>query len=517
MKRLLTILFTLLFSYSQAQEPWLFENYFDKGFQILESYDGGTIILANKTWQSYNGKIIKLDKAGDILWEHSIEEGDEGLDPFTLVEDKQGNLYIGGRTFQYEEYGGDGFLMKLNACGILQWFRKIHFTDESDNVQKLILGENGNLYFNHHVGLPDMRFNLTKVDSLGNILWNQTHLAGEDSLVWASNLKDLIRTSDKGFLMIGSAYAVPYFDQNTTIGYIRSAVVKTDSLGNEEWHYIYRWEEDEPENIILSTSANIDELANGHLIVTALDRNDSYIKVMLYELDENGELVWSKNISKPNTAYDKTRSCIANDSTLLVCTAASLPSNELYRHIEVYKLDLQGNILAEYVDDNNSLISRDFRLTNDSSGVYILPAAKSEGSYNLYALKLNPYTMELDTFVTEDNTVYDYYCPEGVEEQSIYFPEEFFTLNESEQTKPQLKIAPNPARNFTYLYFDIKDFNRSAKLEIYNMQGALMKSYPLQAAIGRVHEDLGSYSNGVYIVSLIVNDRLVESSKMVVE
>lgn len=44
-----------------------------------------------------------------------------------------------------------------------------------------------------------------------------------------------------------------------------------------------------------------------------------------------------------------------------------------------------------------------------------------------------------------------------------------------------------------------------------------MKSYPLQAAIGRVQEDLTSYPKGVYAVSLIVNDRLVESSKMVVE
>ena len=124
--------------------------------------------------------------------------------------------------------------------------------------------------------------------------------------------------------------------------------------------------------------------------------------------------------------------------------------------------------------------------------------------------------MELDTFALEDNTEYDYYCPEGVTDQYINFPnlavEDIFV-----QDKQQLRIAPNPAKNDTYIYFDIANFNRSAKIEIHNMQGQIITSQPILASNGRLYEDLNSYTSGIYVVSLIMDNRLLESSKLVVE
>jgi len=186
----------------------------------------------------------------------------------------------------------------------------------------------------------------------------------------------------------------------------------------------------------------------------------------------------------------------------------------LHRHVEVYKLDLEGTKISEFVDDNNSAVSRDFRLSKDSTSVYILPAARYQnGAYNLYALKLNIATMELDTFLTEDNFVYDYYCPEGVEDQSIYFPD-FIGVEEVVEIKPQLKIAPNPAKEYTYIYVDVKKHNQTAKLEIHNLNGQLVNSHSILAAQGRLYQDLSTYKPGIYLISLVVDGSLIETSKL---
>ncbi len=517
MKKILFILFFIQLSKTEAQEPWVFENSVDIAHQVLESYDGGTIILANQIWQSFNGKIIKLNKAGDLLWEHSIEQNEEGLNPLTMVEDKLGNLYVGGGTFQYDEYGGDGFLLKLNACGEQQWFKRVGIPSELDWLQYLILGDNGSLYFNHFTGLSDVRFNLTKTDSMGDVLWNKPQFVAGELNVWGSNVRDFIRTKDKGFLMMGSVYAPPYYEQSTTSGWLRSGIVKTDSLGNEQWRHIYRWEEDEPDNITISSGGgNVDELADGTILVSALEKINSSFQVVVYKLSTNGELLWSKYVSKPNTVYDLTRSCITKDSTILVCTAASLPSNSFQRHVEVYKFDLQGNKLDEFIDDNNLVITRDFRLTKDSTSVCVLPAARYQnGAYNLYALKLNIATMELDTFLTEDNFEYDYYCPTGVEDQSIYFPD-FITLDEEVEIKPQLKIGPNPAKDHTYIYVDVKNYQKNTQIEIRNLNGQLVNSHPILASNGRIYQDLSSYSPGIYLFSLVVDGIVVEVQEIIV-
>lgn len=44
MKNILFLLALIQFSYSQAQEPWVYENSYFEGKQILEAYDGGFLV-----------------------------------------------------------------------------------------------------------------------------------------------------------------------------------------------------------------------------------------------------------------------------------------------------------------------------------------------------------------------------------------------------------------------------------------------------------------------------------------
>jgi hypothetical protein len=288
-------------------------------------------------------------------------------------------------------------------------------------------------------------------------------------------------------------------------------------LGNEEWRNIYRWEEDNLDTIYLSVGGEVREGKNKTYKAVTLDRNNPNLTPIFYELNETGQLEWHKNVGKADTAYNNTMLECFNDSIFMIATSTALPTDVWNRTLELYKLDLEGNIIDEWADSNISTDLKDLRWDSDSTSLYILPGAKDSNSgLSLYALKLNPYTMELDTFLTEDYTEYDYYCPEGVVEQNIAFPELGVENVFVEETK-QLRLAPNPAKNYTYVYFDISNFNRSAKIEIHNLQGQLINTYPILASTGRLYEDLSPYTSGIYVVSLIMDNRLLESSKLVVD
>ena len=321
----------------------------------------------------------------------------------------------------------------------------------------------------------------------------------------------LSKCKDGGFVIVGRAYAPDYFNQSSTAGSLRSITLKTDSLGNLEWHNIFRWEEDTNDSIIMSSGYGVSELANGHFSVLGLRRGDSNYPPIMYELNENGELLWHKNIAKPNTKYSNSNAVLSKDSTIIVGVSTYSPEQDAY-HEEYYKMDLLGNKLAEYVDNTNSSLLRDFRLSPDSSALYCLP---SSGPYSqLYAIKLNPYTMLLDSFAVADTTVYDYYCPEGVTELNYFFPELALQEDFVKEEIPQLYIAPNPAKEYTYLYFDIKNYKPTAKIEIHKLNGELMSSQKIVGAVGSIYQDLSGFSPGIYLLSLVVDGAVVESVKL---
>jgi len=63
----------------------------------------------------------------------------------------------------------------------------------------------------------------------------------------------MTRTSDGGFVLNGTVYVPPYYDPEYPVHMVRNGVVKIDSLGNEEWVNIYRWEEDNVDTVFISS------------------------------------------------------------------------------------------------------------------------------------------------------------------------------------------------------------------------------------------------------------------------
>ena len=80
----------------------------------------------------------------------------------------------------------------------------------------------------------------------------------------------------------------------------------------------------------------------------------------------------------------------------------------------------------------------------------------------------------------------------------------------------EFKAYPNPASNNILFTYDLKNVTQSASVKIYNMLGSLVKTIPLETYTNNTKADISSLEEGVYIYSIIVGDKAIKTSRLVV-
>lgn len=78
--------------------------------------------------------------------------------------------------------------------------------------------------------------------------------------------------------------------------------------------------------------------------------------------------------------------------------------------------------------------------------------------------------------------------------------------------------TPNPFSEQTIISYELSERVSSAKILIHSLDGVLIKTYPLSTAagLGYISVDAGMLSPGMYTYSLSVNNRMVDTKRMVV-
>jgi hypothetical protein len=74
---------------------------------------------------------------------------------------------------------------------------------------------------------------------------------------------------------------------------------------------------------------------------------------------------------------------------------------------------------------------------------------------------------------------------------------------------------PNPANGFTTIRYDFP-IAAKAKIKIYNAVGTLMKEIKIEDQSGKVVVDTDDLSNGIYFYSLVVNDKIAGTKKLII-
>ena len=76
--------------------------------------------------------------------------------------------------------------------------------------------------------------------------------------------------------------------------------------------------------------------------------------------------------------------------------------------------------------------------------------------------------------------------------------------------------APNPANAFTNINYSLKSNVQSGKIVVYNMLGELVKELKLDDKQGTVKLNLSNMNTGVYFYSLVADDKVISTRKLVV-
>ena len=88
------------------------------------------------------------------------------------------------------------------------------------------------------------------------------------------------------------------------------------------------------------------------------------------------------------------------------------------------------------------------------------------------------------------------------------------TLGVDGFTKANFKVYPNPASDQVQISYDT---NSEATIELYDMQGKLLKTMQTVGLQGTVSIPLTNLSRGLYLVKFITNDGVKQVKKLVVE
>lgn len=242
------------------QNDWL--------YSIVQTSDGGyicggesmtSLMSCDKldgSWGNNDYWIVKLDAVGNIEWQNLL--GGTEYDRFVSISETHDGGYICGGSSNSNisgdktansKGGGDFWILKLNTLGNIEWQKTIGGSDE-DRLSIItptpdggyICGSSSSSNIsgdktenNHDSTLDTYDYWVVKLDSIGNIVWQNT-IGGNGN----DYLNLIVRTSNGGYICGGGSRSNASGDKtglnnDTTLYSEDFWVVKIDSIGNIEW------------------------------------------------------------------------------------------------------------------------------------------------------------------------------------------------------------------------------------------------------------------------------------------
>ena len=207
----------------------------DQGWYVTEANDGGFLAVgSSKSFNApgnWDGYIVKVNSAGTLQWTKVM--GGTGSDYFLgMSKTNDGGYIISGETLSNTFGSSDMWLVKINSDGDTLWTRQFGKITE-DGANTVVQTADGGYIIAGDIhtspGAGDHNAALLKTDSGGNLQWAKTYGSSPGGEIgWAVR-----QTQDKGYFLMGSSN----FYGNGGGGDFM--LVKTSSDGNLQWAKAY--------------------------------------------------------------------------------------------------------------------------------------------------------------------------------------------------------------------------------------------------------------------------------------
>lgn len=314
-----------------------FDSLYDSGTHNPEGiWKGGTVeindgyfTLGYVLYPNDEGKLLtfQIDYEGNLVSLHELESASN-------VEEISGNLlqindsiFIAlsyyGNLDQPGTIQGDFCLTQFNIGGDTIW-KKVYGKDTLQEIPQFFIRTTDNGYA--IIGQSIVEANngdvyLIKTDSSGNFEWEQYYGGGA-----YDSGSSLLQTEDNGFMMLG-------WTRSFGAGQRDFYLIKTDSIGNQQWQRTYGGGNNDSGQHIIKLSDNNYLLCGASALTSGVGR--------LIKIDNLGNIIWNKTYH-----YDQQ------------------PSSEIFWAIELE----DGSIISTGITDKQGESNAGWLLKADSAG-----------------------------------------------------------------------------------------------------------------------------------------------------
>jgi len=259
----------------------------DGGYYVMQTIEGGYALAGFYTISGNNHDFyfVKTDGSGTVQWSKTY--GGIGIDDaYCIIETNDGGYALAGFTNSSGAGNYDGWLVKTDSGGIMQWNKTYGGATADDLYTVIQTPDNGYVLcgYTTSFGAGPADGRLIKVDSAGNLLWSQTYGgAGVDDIV------SMVKTSDGGYALVG-------YTRSFDAGGTDFLLVKVDSEGALQWNKTYGGTADDSAHSVVQTSDGGYALAGFTSSYGSGDRDFWLVKV-----DSQGNMQWNKTFGGSGT------------------------------------------------------------------------------------------------------------------------------------------------------------------------------------------------------------------------
>ncbi len=498
MKRfvLFTVMLHFLLCLSAQQEVYFnkridLSDGYDKGLSLLEvnnKYVIGTITDDSTYHYFWQLAFVTIDSAGNKLntkvYGDTISHHMLG-NPGALIDYENNKYYAVGNIISP---GGDwvfnrGWMLCLDNNFDTLWTRTYGETTEPYDTTFVIFQIkktfNRNL-ITTGVRLPKLTPSslwLMETDSMGNKLW-ETFIGGEDEYYYQGH--SVVQTDDGGY-----AIGAVKFKIESTGGSMDPLIIKTDSLGNEEWRFNPGNPDIDDNKVMLALSEN------GNIIIgtnygTKQSQDNRWAVNKIMEISPIGQIKWDSNYCQPDFDRILLSININNNGNIITNGVMTVFENgDAWNRSWILCVDSIGEQLwyKEYallLNKNSFNNLMDVKQTADNGLIgcgVVIPVTPDTGTVDIWVMKMDSVgclEAGCDTIV-------------GLDE-----------INKNPMRG--FRIFPNPASSELTLALD-EESSSNSDVKIVNIYGIKTNKITIPAGSKSVNIDISSWKPGVYFAT----------------
>jgi len=542
MRKLIITVCIILFTISVHSQKWTnligMPGRDDYTMNILEHYDGGYLISGSFCYEYDNkhGWLIKTDINGQVLWNKVITVLPDVASISKTLFDPMGNIYVFGWLFQ-DQPGIFPFVVKLDACGELQWCRLLAIEGyDYGFFNDAIFLENGDVlglaYMPEDDASNNNRIILFRISPEGDIIWKKGYATHENHPYYGDPYGRSIYHFGDIYMISGNVYSPYPNSPNPYHVYQRPMFIGINENFEEKW--------------IVEFGINDSLLGKAETVVPI---NDTlFMGVGRYRfINENGDLDKSAWLMFFNNKGEEVGYKILEDEQF----GTEVLESCLYevKHIEDDKYLLSAGYLNSGIDDYNKgdLVADTagnvynytlYEHTSSGGNIYLTKTFDKKFTLNanyqlpnqttsdIFLYKINE-NLEQDT-VYPGNYTYDSLCGHTIESGVIDLGGcdvitgigEIPTLedyNQKLQTIP-VTASPNPTNTGEILLeFENTGLFDNLELKVFDVFGKQVHTGKILPHQGAARLDVSNWARGMYVATVFSNGQIKGKCKVVVE